>query len=92
MAKAKALADLGDTDLLEQLADRKEELFNLRFQFATGQLDNSAAIKATKKEIARVLTELRAREIADAEAIATDTADAATSAADATENEEDADG
>ena len=79
MAKAKPLADLGDTDLLEQLADRKEELFNLRFQFATGQLDNSAAIKATKKEIARVLTELRAREIADAEAMATDTAAAATS-------------
>lgn len=70
MAKAKALADLGDTDLLEQLADHKEELFNLRFQFATGQLDNSAAMKAVKKDIARVLTELRAREIADADAIA----------------------
>ena len=71
MARAKALADLGDTDLLEQLADHKEELFNLRFQFATGQLDNSAALKAVKKDIARVLTELRAREIADAEALAT---------------------
>ncbi|MEQ8842398.1 MAG: 50S ribosomal protein L29 [Acidimicrobiales bacterium] len=70
MAKAKALADLGDTDLLEQLADHKESLFNLRFQFATGQLDDSAAMKAVKKDIARVLTELRAREIADAEAIA----------------------
>ena len=70
MAKSKALTDLGDTDLLEQLADHKEELFNLRFQFATGQLDNSAALKAVKKDIARVLTELRAREIADAEALA----------------------
>lgn len=70
MAKAKALADLGDTDLHEQLADQKEALFNLRFQFATGQLDNSAELKAVKKDIARVLTELRAREIADAEAIA----------------------
>ena len=40
MAKSKTLADLGDTDLLETLADRKEELFNLRFQFATGQLEN----------------------------------------------------
>lgn len=69
MAKAKALADLGDTDLLERLADHKEELFNLRFQFATGQLDNSAGIRNTKKDIARVLTELRAREIADADAI-----------------------
>ena len=70
MAKAKALADLGDTDLLEQLADHKEALFNLRFQFATGQLEDSAALKAVKKDIARVLTELRAREIADADAIA----------------------
>lgn len=69
MAKAKALADLGATDLLEQLADHKEALFNLRFQFATGQLDDSAALKAVKKDIARVLTELRAREIADAEAM-----------------------
>lgn len=72
MAKAKALAELGDTDLLEQLADHKEELFNLRFQFATGQLENSARLKTVKKEIARVLTELRAREIAAAEALATD--------------------
>lgn len=70
MAKAKALVDLGDTDLLEQLADRREELFNLRFQFATGQLDNSARLTEVKRGIARMLTELRAREIADAEALA----------------------
>ena len=69
MAKAKALAELGDTDLLEKLSDAKEELFNLRFQFATGQLENSARMKQVKKEIARLLTELRAREIADAEAL-----------------------
>ena len=69
MAKAKTVADLGDTDLLEQLADHKEELFNLRFQFATGQLENSARMKTVKKEIARVLTELRAREITAAEAL-----------------------
>ena len=80
MARAKALADLGDTDLLERLADHKEELFNLRFQFATGQLDNSAAIKAAKKDIARVLTELRAREITDAEALAEAEAEAGSSA------------
>ena len=66
---AKTLADLGDTDLLEQLADHKEELFNLRFQFATGQLENSARMKTVKKEIARVLTELRAREINAAEVL-----------------------
>ena len=69
MAKATALAELGDTDLLEKLSDAKEELFNLRFQFATGQLENSARMKQVKKEIARLLTELRAREIADAESL-----------------------
>ncbi len=71
MARAKALADLGDTDLLEKLSDAKEELFNLRFQVATGQLDNTARFTVVKKDIARVLTELRIREIADAEALAT---------------------
>ena len=76
MAKAKALAELGDTDLLEQLADSKEELFNLRFQFATGQLENSARLKTVKKEIARLLTELRAREIAAAEALESEGEDA----------------
>ena len=70
MARAKALAELGDSDLFERLSDSKEELFNLRFQLATGQLDNTARIKAVKKDIARLLTELRAREIADAEALA----------------------
>ena len=70
MAKAKTLADLGDTDLLETLADRKEELFTLRFQFATGQLENSARMTQVKKEIARGHTELRAREIAADDAAA----------------------
>ena len=69
MARKTALVDLDDTDLFERLADYKEELFNLRFQFATNQLDNSARLKAVKKDVARVLTELRAREIADAEAL-----------------------
>jgi large subunit ribosomal protein L29 len=69
MAKAKALAELGEIDLLEKLSDAKEELFNLRFQFATGQLENSARMKQIKKEIARLLTELRAREITDAESL-----------------------
>ena len=68
MARAKALNDLGDTDLIERLSEAKEELFNLRFQFATGQLDNPARLKQVRRDIARVLTELRAREIAAAEA------------------------
>ena len=68
MARAKALTDLGDTDLIERLSDAKEELFNLRFQFATGQLDNPARLREVRRDIARVLTELRAREIAAAEA------------------------
>ena len=69
MAKKTTLIELDDTDLFERLADYKEELFNLRFQFATNQLDNSTRLKAVKIDIARVLTELRAREIADAEAL-----------------------
>ncbi len=68
MVRAKALNDLGDTDLIERLSEAKEELFNLRFQFATGQLDNPARLKQVRRDIARVLTELRAREIAAAEA------------------------
>lgn len=63
MARAKALTDLTAADLAERLADTKAELFNLRFQLATGQLDNTARIGQVKKEAARVLTELRAREI-----------------------------
>ena len=69
MARSKALIDLGDTDLLERLSDSKEELFNLRFQNATGQLDDTTRLTALKRDIARVLTELRAREITDAEAL-----------------------
>ena len=68
MARAKALADVGDTDLIERLDEAKEETFNLRFQLATGQLDNPARLRQVRRDVARVLTELRAREIAAAEA------------------------
>ncbi len=64
------LAEAGDHELFTRLSDEKERLFKLRFQMATGQLENSARIKQTKKDIARLLTELRAREIAAAEAAA----------------------
>lgn len=69
MARAKALVDLGDADLAEKLSDARLELFNLRFQRATNELDDTSRISAVKKEIARVLTEMRAREIAAAEAL-----------------------
>ncbi len=67
MARGKALADLGDIDLIERLDEAKEELFKLRFQFATGQLENSARLRSARRDVARILTELRAREIAAAE-------------------------
>jgi large subunit ribosomal protein L29 len=70
MAKHEAVKDLGDAELFEALAAGKEELFNLRFQHVTGALDNSARLGQVKKEIARVNTELREREIAAAEALA----------------------
>ena len=69
MAKNRSLTDLGDTDLLERFSDAKEELFNLRFQLVTGQLENYARVRSIKKEIARVLTEIRAREIDAADAL-----------------------
>ena len=66
---AKDLKDVNDGDLIEALNDSKEELFNLRLQLVTGQLDNYSRIKEVKKEVARAMTELRAREIAAAEAL-----------------------
>jgi len=68
MAKTTSIVDLDGADLADKLSEAKQELFNLRFQIATGQLDNSSRLKLVKKEIARYLTELRTREIAEAEA------------------------
>ena len=50
-------------ELLESLDEAREEKFNLRFQLATNQLDNTARVKAVKKDIARILTEMRVREM-----------------------------
>ncbi len=72
MATAAAYRDLDDNGLLEALKDTKEELFNLRFQHVTGQLDNTSRLNALRKDVARIRTELRAREIAAAEAIERD--------------------
>ncbi|HXY92693.1 MAG TPA: 50S ribosomal protein L29 [Acidimicrobiia bacterium] len=67
MNKSKELRALNDTELEHRLSQAKEELFNLRFQNATGQLDNIARIPETRREIARIETLLREREIAAAE-------------------------
>lgn len=64
MAKVREIRDLGDAELLERVEALKEELFNLRFQLATGQLDNPMRIKQVRREIARILTVLRERELA----------------------------
>ena len=69
MANVRELRDLGEIELFERLESDKEELFNLRFQLATGQLTNYARIGQVRKDIARLETELRAREIAAAEAL-----------------------
>ena len=55
---------LSDKELAEKLDELKTELFNLRFQHAINQLDNPIRIKEVKRDIARVLTEVRARELA----------------------------
>ncbi len=67
MAKAATLRTLSDDQLFDELDSAKKELFNLRFAFATGQLDNSAQVAATKRDIARIHTVLREREIAAAD-------------------------
>ena len=61
--KAVEIRDLADTELLQKLKDTRAELFNLRFQLATGQLDNTGRVAIIKKDIARLHTELRAREL-----------------------------
>jgi large subunit ribosomal protein L29 len=62
------LRDLSDKDLVDRLDEAKKELFNLRFQNVTGQLDNNARMGAVRKDVARINTLLRQREIAAAEA------------------------
>jgi len=61
--KARELRDKSDSELTEQERELKEELFNLRFQHATGQLENTMAIVRVKKDIARVKTLLRERDL-----------------------------
>lgn len=62
--KAKELVELTTAEIEQKLAEFKEELFNLRFQSATGQLENPARIRQVRKDIARCKTVLRQRELA----------------------------
>jgi large subunit ribosomal protein L29 len=67
MASATDLAQLDGDELATRLGDARRELFNLRFQLATGQLDNPARVGQVRHDVARILTVLRAREILEAE-------------------------
>ncbi len=62
--KARQLRDLTDDELRQKLADTRQELFNLRFQSATGALENPARLRLAKREIARLLTLRHERETA----------------------------
>ena len=61
--KAAEIRELSADDLQATLKEARAELFNLRFQMATSQLDNTARVKQVKKDIARIQTEMRAREL-----------------------------
>jgi len=62
-SKASELRELPEEELLSRIDGAKEELFNLRFQLATGQLDNTARLKELRHDVARIATVLREREI-----------------------------
>ena len=62
--KSTEIRELTDDELAKKLEEGRAELFNLRFQMATSQLDNTARVKAVKRDIARVQTEMRTRQIA----------------------------
>ena len=57
------LRDLEDDELVDKLREAKEELFNLRFQSATGQLDNNRRLQTVRHDIARIYTVMREREL-----------------------------
>jgi large subunit ribosomal protein L29 len=61
--RAHELDDMNNTDLEARLREAKEELFNLRFQAATGQLESHGRLRTVKKDIARIYTVVREREL-----------------------------
>lgn len=64
----KKMREMTEVELNSELAKKKKELFNLRFQHVTGQLENPVKMREVKREIARVKTILREKELAKAEA------------------------
>ena len=72
MATAADISEFDTEELERQLGETRRELFNLRFQLATGQLDNISRLSDVRKDVARMLTELRNREIAEAEGLSLD--------------------
>jgi large subunit ribosomal protein L29 len=73
--RATELRDLPYEELKEKMADAKEELFNLRFQMATNQLDNTARLREVRRDVARIATVMREQEIAAWEAAQEEQAD-----------------
>ena len=69
MVTAAELRDTDDAGLVQRLTETKQELFNLRFQHVTGQLDNSSRLGQVRKDVARINTELRRRQIEAHEAM-----------------------
>lgn len=65
--RAAELRELPDQELRARLDSAKEELFNLRFQLATGQLDNPMRLRQVRREVARILTVMRERELRGSE-------------------------
>jgi len=72
MATVAEISEYDTEELERQLNETRRELFNLRFQLATGQLDNFSRLSHVRKDVARMLTELRNREIAEAEGLSLD--------------------
>lgn len=68
MVKAREIKEMSDVELKKSLDDSKDELFKLKFQLATGQLDNPMRIKEVKRDIARVRTIMRQKELGIAQA------------------------
>ncbi len=64
MPSAEELRGLAEDELMTRLREAKEELFNLRFQVATGQLDNNRRLQTVRRDIARIYTVMRQRELA----------------------------